>query len=78
MLTGNTWKVHPIYLTVIEILRGKGSITDIDLFDALKAFYREIGFDDFNKTLMNMEVSGLISVSSLAKDKRLVQLIKKE
>jgi len=76
-MTGNTWKVQPVYATVIEILREKGSITDMELFDALRAFYREIGLDDLNNTLMKMEVSGLISVSSLAKDKRLVQLIKK-
>jgi len=76
-MTGNTWKVQPVYATVIEILREKGSITDAELFDALRAFYREIGLDDLNNTLMKMEVSRLISVSSLAKDKRLVQLIKK-
>jgi len=71
----NTWKVQPAYATVIEILREKGSMTDTDLFETLKAFYREIGFDDLNKTLMRMEVTRLISVSSLAKGKRLVQLL---
>ena len=76
-MSGNTWKVQPVYATVVEILREKGSITDAELFDALRAFYKEIGLDDLNNTLMKMEVSGLISVSSLAKDKRLVQLIKK-
>lgn len=76
-MAGNTWKVQPIYATVIEILIEKGSMTDTDLFEALKAFYKEIGFDDLNKTLMEMEITGLISVSSLTKDKRLVQLKKK-
>jgi hypothetical protein len=78
VMSGNTWKLQPVYATVIEVLREKGSITDSELFDALRAFYREIGFDDLNKTLMQMEVTGLISVSSLAKDKRLVQLTKKQ
>jgi len=77
-MSGNTWKLQPVYATVIEVLREKGSITDGELFDVLRAFYREIGFDDLNKTLMQMEVTGLISVSSLAKDKRLVQLTKKQ
>jgi len=76
-MVGNTWKVQPVYVTVIEILREKGSISDTELFDALRAFYKEIGLDDLEKTLMQMEVTGLISVSSLTKDKRLVQLIKK-
>jgi hypothetical protein len=75
--SGNTWKVHPVYATVIEILREKGSMTDGELFEALRAFYKEIGLDELNKTLMCMEITGLISVSSLTKDKRLVQLTKK-
>jgi hypothetical protein len=76
-MSGSTWKVQPVYATVIEILIEKGSMTDSDLFEALKAFYKEIGFDDLNKTLMEMEITGLISVSSLTKDRRLVQLKKK-
>jgi len=76
-MSGNTWKIQPVYATVIEILREKGSITDVELFDALRAFYKEIGLSDLNKTLMRMEVTGLISVSSLTKDRRLVQLTKK-
>jgi hypothetical protein len=77
-MSGNTWKMQPVYATVLEILREKGSMADSELFDTLKAFYREIGLDDLNKTLMQMEVTGLIYVSSLAKDKRLVQLVKKQ
>mgnify|MGYP001125016451 FL=1 len=76
-MPGNTWKVHPIYTTIIEILQEKGSLTDVELFDALKAFYKEIGLSEFNRTLMKMEVTSLISVSSLTKDKRLIQLTKK-
>lgn len=76
-MSGNTWQVQPIYATVIEILEEKGSLTDADLFEVLKAFYKEIGSDDVNKTLMRMEVTGLISVSSLSKDRRLVQLRKR-
>ena len=76
-MSGSTWKVQPVYATVIEILVEKGSMSDSDLFEALRAFYRDIGFDDLNKTLLEMEITGLISVSSLTKDKRLVQLKKK-
>ena len=76
-MSGNTWQLQPIYATVIEILEEKGSITDADLFEFLKAFYKETGFDDLNRTLMRMEVAGLVSVSSLTKDRRLVQLTKR-
>lgn len=73
----STWQIQPIQSTVIEILMEKGSMADTDLLGVLKAFYKEIGFEELNKTLMRMEVTGLISVSSLSKDKRLVQLMKK-
>jgi len=76
-MSRSTWQVQPIYATVMEILQEKGSLTDSDLFEVLKAFYKDIGLDDLNKTLMRMEVTRLISVSSLTKDKRLVQLTKK-
>jgi hypothetical protein len=76
-MAGNMWKVQPVYVTAIEILQDKGSISDVELFDALRAFYKEIGLEDLEKTLMRMEITGLVSVSSLTKDRRLVQLIKK-
>ena len=76
-MSRSTWQVQPIYATVMEILQEKGSLTDSDLFEVLKAFYKDIGLDDLNKALMRMEVTRLISVSSLTKDKRLVQLTKK-
>ncbi len=72
----NTWKVQPIHITVIEILEEKGSITDEELYDTLKAFYKGVGFNELNTTLMEMEVTRLISVSSLSKGKRQVQLRK--
>jgi len=72
-----TWKVQPIHLIVVETLEKKGSLADTELFEALKAFYKEMRFDDLNRTLMKMEVTNLISVSSLAKGKRLVQLTKR-
>jgi len=71
-----TWKVQPIHLIVVETLEKEGPLADTELFEALKAFYKEIRFDDLNRTLMKMEVTNLISVSSLAESKRLVQLTK--
>ena len=73
----STWKIHPVYLTIIEILQEKGSTTDAELLEMLKAFYKEIGLDDLNRNLMAMEISGLIHVSSLTRGRRLIQLKEK-
>jgi len=72
-----TWKVHPLYTTVAEILEKKVSVTDAELFEILKEIYKDIGFNDLNNTLMRMEVAGKIQVSTLTKGKRLVELKKR-
>jgi len=67
-------------MIIIEILKRKGSLTDVDLLETLKSsfsLYRDLSFNELNKTLMKMEITGLISVSSLTKGRRLVQLAKK-
>lgn len=72
-----TWKPYPIYMTILEILERKGPLTDLELFDALKESYQDIGFGDVNQTLMKLELSGKIYVSTLARGKRRVELVKR-
>ncbi len=72
-----TWRVQPLYTIIAEILDKKGSMTDTDLLKALQAVYKDISFNDLNKTLMRMEIAGKIHVSMLMKGKRLVELRKR-
>jgi hypothetical protein len=66
-------------MAIIELLERKGSLTDIELLETLKSssLYKDLSFNELNKALMRMEIGGLISVSPLAKGRRLVQLNKK-
>jgi transcription initiation factor IIE alpha subunit len=64
-------------MVIVEILEKKGSLTDVELLEALKSIYKDLSINELNKTLMRMEITGLISVSSLTKGRRLVQLTKK-
>jgi Fe2+ or Zn2+ uptake regulation protein len=64
-------------MTILEILERKGPLTDLELFDALKESYQDIGFGDVNQTLMKLELSGKIYVSTLARGKRRVELVKR-
>lgn len=73
-----TWRIQPLHMVIIEILEKKGSLTDAELLEALKSVYKDLSINELNKILMRMEITGLISVSSLTKGRRLVQLIKKE
>jgi Fe2+ or Zn2+ uptake regulation protein len=72
-----TWKPHPLYTRIIEILQRKGPLTDIELYDLLKESYEDIGFGNLNKTLMRMEIKGKIYVSALTRGKRRVELIER-
>ncbi|MEM3725618.1 MAG: hypothetical protein QXK98_01995 [Candidatus Bathyarchaeia archaeon] len=70
-----TWKTRPAYFVLLEILSKKGAMTDVDLFDALKEEFEDLGFKDFNELLMRLEVSGKIRTLSMARGKRRVELV---
>ncbi|MBS7640192.1 MAG: hypothetical protein QXJ19_01205 [Candidatus Bathyarchaeia archaeon] len=74
-----TWKAQPLHLAILDILERKGSITDVELLEALKSSsgYKDVSLNELNKALMRMEITGLILVSSLARGRRLIQLAKK-
>jgi len=73
-----TWKPHPLYTTIVEILEKKGPLTDVELYDLLREGYAGLGFGNLNKTLMRLEIKGKIYVSALTKGKRRVELVKKK
>ncbi len=70
-----TWKTRPAYFFVLEVLTKKGDMTDDDLFEQLKEEYEDLGFKDFNGLLLDLEVSGKIRTSSMARGKRRIELI---
>jgi Fe2+ or Zn2+ uptake regulation protein len=76
ILSIKTWRPHPLHMTIIEILKSKGPMTDMELFNTLKESNEEVGFRTLNHELMKMEIGGKIHVSSLTRGKRRVELIK--
>jgi len=70
-----TWKIRPAYFAVLEILEKKGDMIDDDLFSQLKEEFEDLGYKDFNNTLMRLEVSGKIRATSMSRGKRRVELI---
>jgi hypothetical protein len=75
VLPVKTWKTHPAYFVLLEILKKKGAMTDTELFDALSEEYEDLGFKDFNELLMRLEIGGKIRTMSLARGKRRVELV---
>jgi hypothetical protein len=72
-----TWKSRPLDLAIVETLEKKGPMTDAELLDLLKETYSDLGFGMLNQTLLKMEVSGKVYVSSLTKGKRRVELVRR-
>ncbi|RJS86012.1 hypothetical protein CW702_00010 [Candidatus Bathyarchaeota archaeon] len=68
------WRSYPLYTLIADILQKKNSMTDEDLLEAVKEFYKDVDFEDLNKVLMKMEIAGKITVSTLMRGKRLVEL----
>lgn len=71
-----TWKTHPAYLVLLEILAKKGAMTDTELFEALsKDHFDDMGTRDFNELLMRLEIGGKIRTSSVARGKRRIEIV---
>jgi len=69
------WTIQPLHTTVVEILYKKGgALTDIELYSALEKEYGKLSYRELNKTLMSLEIKGIIHVSHLTKNKNRVEL----
>ena len=65
---------YPIRNLMYEKIMETGTITDTDLITALSKEGITLADSDFNKTLMDLEIYGLVRVSWVTKDKRRIEL----
>jgi hypothetical protein len=68
----------PLKNTVYEMIKESGSLTDSELSKLLIKGGVSIPEDEFNKTLLNLEIYGLIKVSWLTKEQRRIEVVEKE
>lgn len=73
-----TWNSRPLFSQIKEILERKGPMTDTELHDFVKDTHEGVGFNGLNKTLMQMEIEGTIYVSVQTKNRRRIELVKRE
>ena len=62
----------------MEKIQEKGSITDKTLVKNLIKDGYQISDDIFNKTLLDMEIMGLVNVNWLTKDTRRIEIVSKQ
>ncbi len=69
------WKTHPVHYVLLEILKKKGSMTNVELFNALTEELKDLGLKDLNELLMRLEIGGKIRTTSMARGKKRIELI---
>ena len=68
----------PLKNLVYEKIKESGSLTDSELSKILVKTGIVLPEDEFEKTLLSLEIYGLIKVSWLTKDQRRIEIIEKE
>ena len=66
---------YPIRNLIYEKIMQAGTMTDTDLMNALAKEGITLAESDFNKTLMDLEIYGLVRVSWVTKDKRRIEVV---
>jgi hypothetical protein len=64
----------PLRNSIYEKIKIAGSLTDSELSKALIKAGISIPEDEFNKTLLNLEIYGLIKVTWLTKNERRIEI----
>ena len=68
----------PFKNKLYEMIKESGSLTDSELSKLLIKGGISIPEDEFNKTLLSLEIYGLIKVSWLTKEQRRIEIVEKE
>ncbi|QKQ99966.1 hypothetical protein GWK48_05860 [Metallosphaera tengchongensis] len=71
------WRDTPLIYVVLEKLRKtNGTIKDEDLYkEVKKSVNYEVSYSDFLKALMSLEIRGIISVSLIRENTRMITYI---
>ena len=66
---------YPLRNIVFEKIKEVGNLSDNELVSNLEKDGLQITVADLNKTLLDLEIFGLVRVSWLTKDKRRIELV---
>lgn len=66
---------YPLRNIILEKIKEVGNLSDNELISNLEKEGVQITVTDLNKTLLDLEIFGLVRVSWLTKDKRRIELV---
>jgi hypothetical protein len=64
---------YPLRNLIYEKIKQQGNITDAELMNLLAKEDVNVTVEQFNKTLLDLEIYGLIRVGWITKDKRRIE-----
>ncbi len=67
---------YPLRNLIYEKVKQQGNITDAELMNLLAKEGVTVSENQFNKTLLDLEIYGLIRVGWITKDKRRIEVTK--
>ena len=67
---------YPLRNLIYEKVKQQGNITDAELVNLLAKEGVTVSENQFNKTLLDLEIYGLIRVGWITKDKRRIEVTK--
>lgn len=72
------WRPEPLELIIMDVLKRRaGTIKDKELYEVVKKVVKDLSYKDFNRTLMKLELNGIVSTSTIKKTIKNVVLIEK-
>lgn len=66
---------YPLRNIILEKIKEVGNLSDNELLSNLEKEGVQITAADLNKTLLDLEIFGLVRVSWVSKDKRRIELV---
>ena len=74
-MKGTIWNPTPLKnLILYALVRNKGVVLDSELMRLLQKDYQDLSESKLSKTLMQLEVPGLIHISRITKNKNRIEL----
>lgn len=66
----------PLSTAIVELLtKNPGGLTDREIYEKLKEQYEELSFNQLMKTLLKLEINGIVRVTRYQKDTLKVELL---
>ena len=66
---------YPLRNIILEKIKEVGNLSDNELLSNLEKEGVQITMSDLNKTLLDLQIFGLVRVSWLTKDKKRIELV---